>query len=356
MAPPEISTSEYTLPVYPYHTPPEFSGSSAGRYDVVIVGAGITGLTLACDLALRGIKAIVLDDDDTVGVRGASSRGIVYVQKSLEIFDRLGIYHKIAERGVKWSVGRSLIDLDEVIYTFDAARDSVSRQSPFINIQQFYIEWFLVDRITELGGVDVRWKNRVSSITAHDDFSTLTVETPEGEYTVEASWVIDCAGINSTVRNHLKLPSHPSKGDERWCISDVRFKKKLPLERWTWVTSPVADGRAVWQHPMADDVWRIDFQMAPDTDLEYVSRPDVCAERVSRLLGPGIDFELIWVGPYGYRNHMLEEFRHKNILFAGDSAHVFPRWARVVATAVFRTPTTLAGNWRWCFQVTRQRP
>jgi hypothetical protein len=51
-----------------------------------------TGLTLACSLAQLGVKAVLLDEDNTVGVKGASSRGICYTQKSLEIFDKLGIY------------------------------------------------------------------------------------------------------------------------------------------------------------------------------------------------------------------------------------------------------------------------
>ncbi len=64
---------------------------------------------------------MLLDEDDTVGVRGASSRGIVYAQKTLEIFDRLGIYERIAAKGVTWSVGKVLAD-DDLLYAFDAAR------------------------------------------------------------------------------------------------------------------------------------------------------------------------------------------------------------------------------------------
>ena len=81
--------SGYTLPEYPFVSPPELQTGQTLRHAVVIVGGGITGLTLACSLANQGIKAILLDEDNTVGVKGASSRGICYTQKSLEIFDRL---------------------------------------------------------------------------------------------------------------------------------------------------------------------------------------------------------------------------------------------------------------------------
>src|SRR5205814_5722197 len=82
----------YELPSWPFVAPPDLQARERQRYPVVIVGAGLSGLTLACDLAVRGISCVVLDEDDTIGVRGASSRGICYAQKSLEICERLGIY------------------------------------------------------------------------------------------------------------------------------------------------------------------------------------------------------------------------------------------------------------------------
>ena len=73
--------SGYELPQYPFNEPPELKTGEAGRHPVVIVGGGITGLTAACALAAYGVPAVLLDEDDTVGVKGASSRGICYTQK-----------------------------------------------------------------------------------------------------------------------------------------------------------------------------------------------------------------------------------------------------------------------------------
>lgn len=320
---PEIQ-SGYELPTYPYVRPEDLDASAPSRHPVVIVGGGLAGLTLACDLSQRGVPFVLLDDDNTVGVRGASSRGVVYAQKSLEIFERLGIYQRIAQKGVAWSVGKSLVGEKDVVYEFDAAAQTRSQQPPFLNIQQFYIEWYLVDRIQELGVGELRWCHEVTAVRAFDDRTELEVKTPDGSYTLIADWLVDCSGLASHVRQHLGLPTYPEKGTERWCISDVRFAKQLPLERWTWVESSVNNGRAVWQHPMADGVWRIDFQMELDADVDYISRPDVAIERVQRLLGDGVEFELVWVGPWASRTHLLDDFRHKRIFFAGDSAHVFP--------------------------------
>lgn len=312
---------DYELPRWPFEPPPELDSGQVVRHPIVIAGAGPAGLTLACDLARRGVRAVLLDEDDTVGVRGASSRGICHAQKSLEIFERLGIYRRIAEKGITWSFGRTFSGEEEV-YNFNLKADSISAQPPFINLQQFYLEWFLVDRILELGLTDLRWKNRVARIVPGDECVRVEVETPAGDYAIEAGWLIDATGANSAIRTQLGLDAHTSRSTDRWCISDVRFKKPLPVERWTWVDAPFNEGRAVWQHLMADGVWRIDYQMPEDCDTAHISKPEVAGARLREQLGPGVEFEFVWIGPYGYRDHLLDRFRHGRVFFIGDSAHV----------------------------------
>jgi 3-(3-hydroxy-phenyl)propionate hydroxylase len=315
----------YALPRYEFALPPELAPErarrTARRHPVVVVGGGLSGLTAACDLALRGIEAALLDEDDTVGVRGAASRAIVYAQKSLEILDRLGVYERVQAKGITWTVARTLVE-EEVVYAADFAAIFASRQPPFINIQQFYVEWFLVDRIMELGRTDLRWKSRVIGARQTQEGVVLAVETPAGSYELTADWVIDASGLHSAVRASLGVDPHIFAGHDRWCISDVRFKKPLPVERWTWVEARANDGRAVWQHLMADDVWRLDFQMTPNADPEEISRPEVVRERLARHLGPEVEFELVWVGPYAYRTQLLADFRCGRVFFMGDAAHV----------------------------------
>lgn len=311
----------YELPVYPFTLPPELQGKPAPTYPIVIVGAGPAGLTLACDLAQRGVRSVLIDDDNTVGVRGASSRGICYAQKTLEIMDRLGICERILDKGVAWSLGRTFSGNEEV-YSFNMHHQSLSRQPPFVNLQQFYIEWFLVDRIQALGLTDMRWCSRVTDVKQHAGHVQLQVQTPQGSYPLQAQHLIDATGANSPIRQQLGLHTHASRSPDRWCITDVRFKKPLPVERWTWVDAPFNQGRAVWQHLMADDVWRMDYQMSEDMDPEVISRPDVAGERIRAQLGDDVEFEFVWIGPYQYRDHLLDNFRLGRVLFIGDSAHV----------------------------------
>lgn len=318
------SGSGYQLPEYAFVAPPEVASGQVGHEQIVIVGGGITGLTLACALARLGVRAVLLDEDNTVGVKGASSRGICYTQKSLEIFDRLGIYPRIAAKGIQWSVGRTFAGRDEV-YSFDLRHQSaynLSSQPPFINIQQFYIEGYLVERIHELGDVELRWKNRVIGFEQDSQAATLTITTPAGDYRLRADHVIDATGSRSPFHHWAGATLTGTKGDDRWCIADVRFPDRPPGERHTWIEAPFNDNRAVWQHLMGDDVWRIDYQMAPDADPAYVSREDVVRERLARQFGSDMQVEIVWVGPYAYRSECIDRMRHGRVFFMGDAAKV----------------------------------
>ena len=316
--------SGYELPRYPFVEPPELRSGAVSHHPIVIVGAGLAGLTLACALARYGVPAVLLDEDDTVGAKGASSRGICYTQKSLEIFERLGIYERIAAKGIQWSVGRTFAGDDE-IYSFDLRLQSnynLSSQPPFINIQQFYIEGFLVERLRELDHVELRWRNRVTAFEQNNECATLTVATPAGEYRMRADHVIDATGAHSPFRAWAGASMTARRGDDRWCIADVRFSKRPPVERHTWIEAPFNDNRAVWQHLMADNVWRIDYQMGPHADPKHVGREDVVRERLARQFGDDCEIEIVWVGPYAYGSECIDRMRHGRVFFMGDAAKV----------------------------------
>ena len=322
------SSPVYALPEYAFVPPPEIKSGEVTKHPIVIVGAGLSGLTLACKLAHLGVPAVLLDEDNTVGVKGASSRGICYTQQSLEIFARLGIYERIAAKGVAWQIGRTFAGDDEV-FSFDLSERShfsSSSQPPFINIQQFYIEMYLVERIAELNKqtplIDLRWCNKVSGFSQNEEEATLQVQTPAGNYSLQASHVIDASGSHTPFHDWVGASMDSKRGDDRWCIADVRFKHTPPTERHTWIEAPFNDNRAVWQHLMGDDVWRIDYQMAPDADPAYVSREDVVRERLAKQFGADVECDIVWVGSYAYKSQCLHRLHHGRVFFMGDTAKV----------------------------------
>ena len=180
----------------------------------------------------------------------------------------------------------------------------------------------MAGRTGQLGAVELRWLSRVTAFDQNDDVATLTVETPQGSYRIEADHVIDASGSHTPFHAWVGASMQTKKGDDRWCIADVRFTQRPPTERHTWIEAPFNENRAVWQHKMADEVWRLDYQMAPNADPAYVSREDVVRERLKRQFGDDVEIEIVWVGPYAYRSICLDQLRVGRVFFMGDTAKV----------------------------------
>lgn len=313
------------LPTYPFVRPAELDGARRDPHPVIVVGGGLSGLTMALDLARRGVPVTVLDDDNTVGVRGLASRGMVWAQRTLDIFDRLGVADAIAAKGVCWNVGRVLCG-DAAVASFTLQPQPDMRHNGFINLQQYYLEAFLVEALQREPLAELRWLNCVEAVATPRGAGpvTLRVRTPEGSYDAQAQWVVACDGANSPLRRALGLhPDIYDRNEDRWIIIDIILRHtSWPEERWTWLDAGSNHGRAVWRHKMADDTWRLDFQLRPDEDAAAAATPDAMRQRVWDLLGEQVEFDIAWHGVWGYRHECLAGLRHGRVLFAGDSAHL----------------------------------
>ncbi len=92
-----------------------------------------------------------------------------------------------------------------MLYAFDLLPEDGHRMPAFINLQQYYLESFLCERAAVLDNLEIRWRNRVSAIAPRNDGVTLTVETPDGPYDLDAEWVIAADGARSTLRALMGL-------------------------------------------------------------------------------------------------------------------------------------------------------
>ncbi len=298
--------------------------SAPVRHPVVVVGAGPVGLTAAVDLALRGVPVVLLDDADRIG---EGSRGICYSKRTLEILDRLGVGERLVAQGVTWKLGKVFLG-DELVYSFDLLPEDGHKMPAFINLQQYYLEKALVERVSEIPDIDLRWRNRVSGVELRNDHVRLTVETPEGGYRIEAGWVIAADGARSSVRDLLGLGFSGVTFEDKFLIADVRMAADFPTERRFWFDPPFHAGQSALMHRQPDNVWRIDLQLGPDADAEAEQKPERVVPRLRRMLGER-PFELEWVSIYRFNCRRLDRFVHGRVVFAGDSAHqVSPFGAR----------------------------
>ncbi len=313
----------------PPHANPRYPAApvpaATARHPVVIVGAGLVGLTLALDLARRGIACTVLDDDDTVST---GSRAICFAKRTLEIFSRLGLGDRMLAKGITWQHGRVFFQ-DREVFGFDLLPEQGHEHPAFVNLQQYYAEAWLVEACNATGLVDLRWKHRVTGVAQHPDGATLTVGAPDAAYTLHADWLLACDGARSTIRRALDLAFTGQVFQDRFLIADVTMQAAFPTERWFWFDPPFHPGQSVLLHKQPDDVWRIDFQLGPDADPEAEARPENVIPRVRAMLGPDVPFSLEWVSVYTFRCRRLDRFVHGRTIFLGDSAHqVSPFGAR----------------------------
>lgn len=311
------------------------SGHACAPHPVVVVGAGPVGLATAIDLALHGVPVTVVDDDHALAT---GSRAICFAKRTLDIFDRLGCGDAMVEKGVRWHVGRVYLR-DQQVYAFDLLPEDGHRRPAFINLQQYYVEGFLLERARSLPGIELRWGHRVTAVEAveaverggqgADSHVALTVATPDGPYVLRARYVVAADGSRSTVRSAMGLETRGQTFRDRFLIADVRMEADFPPERWFWFDPPFHPRQSVLLHRQPDQVWRIDFQLGWDADPALEKTPERVLPRVRALLGPDAKFQLDWVSVYTFACHRMDSFRHGRVLFAGDAAHgVSPFGAR----------------------------
>jgi 3-(3-hydroxy-phenyl)propionate hydroxylase len=315
----------YIYPRYAYRRPPEFGANAPVRHPVVVVGAGPVGLSAAIDLAQRGVAVVLLDDDETVSI---GSRGVCYAKRTLEILDRLGVGDRCVAKGVSWNVGRTFFRTEEV-FRFELLPEAGHKRPGMINLQQYYLEQYLAERAQALGAIDLRWRNKVVGVQPREDAVALTVDTPDGTYTLDADWLIAADGARSPVRRMLGLDVEGRVFTDRFLIADVVMKADFPAERWFWFDPPFHPNQSVLLHKQADNVWRIDFQLGWQADPEEEKKPERVIPRIRAMLGGEREFELEWVSVYTFQCRRMQRFRHGRVLFVGDAAHqVSPFGAR----------------------------
>lgn len=319
----------FEVPLYAYQRSPDQDAATPARRKVVIIGAGPVGLAAAIDFAQQGIEAVVLDDNDKVSF---GSRAICFAKRPLEILDRLGCGHEMVEKGVEWEVGKVFFD-DRQVYEFNLLPETGHEFPAFINLQQYYFEEYLVNRVRamqETGApIEIRGRNKVLRVADKGDHVNLLIDTPEGEYPLEADWLIACDGAGSPTRAMMGLDFVGRVFEDNFLIADVIMEADFPTERWFWFDPPFNKGQSALLHKQPDGVWRIDLQLGWDIDKEEEKKPENVIPRLKQMLGDDVKFELEWVSIYTFQCRRMEKFRHGRVVFAGDAAHqVSPFGAR----------------------------
>lgn len=324
-------TKVFETPLYPYSRSPDQDAAEAVRHPVVVVGAGPVGLAVAIDLAGQGVPVIVLDDNDRVSF---GSRAICFSKRTLEILDRLGCGDALVDKGVQWNLGRVYFD-ERQVFEFNLLPENGHKRPAFINLQQYYLEQHLIERVRALQAngtpIELRGKNRATTVAETGKGVRLTVETPDGPYVLFADWLVACDGAGSPTRKQLGLDFVGRVFEDNFLIADIVMEDSpsFPVERRFWFDPPFNRGQSALLHKQPDNVWRVDLQLGWDIDKQEEAKPEKVIPRLKAFLGEEARFELDWVSIYTFQCRRMEKFRHGHVVFAGDSAHqVSPFGAR----------------------------
>ena len=278
--------------------------------DVLVVGAGPSGLALAASLVKRGIRTTVVDRQ----AAGANtSRAAVVNARTLEVLDDLDVARRLVKEGIqapRFTIrdgGRILIPVDFSVLPTDYPYS--------LMVPQATTERLLLDRLTELGGSVLRPKTLTAVM---QDADGVAATFSDGDV-IRARYVAGTDGVHSTVREQAGIGFQGGEYQESFSLADVRLLGEAPTDE---VILFWAKAGLTVVAPLPGDVFRI---VAPVADApDEPSAPFVQQILDERGLGAGrmVVTEVIWGSRFRIHHRVADTYRAGRLLLAGDAAHV----------------------------------
>jgi 2-polyprenyl-6-methoxyphenol hydroxylase-like FAD-dependent oxidoreductase len=278
--------------------------------EVLVVGAGPTGLALACALADRGVAARVVDRQ-AAGVN--TSRAAVVNARSLEVLEHLDVARRLVEQGVQ-APRFTIRDRARTLITVDFA--GLPTDYPYsLMLPQSSTEATLLSRLDELGGTVTRPKT-VTSVKQDSDCCTTHFD--DGDV-VRSRYVVGADGVHSTVRREAGIRFEGGEYDDSFLLADVQLSGDVPDDE---VILFWASAGLTVVAPLPGGVHRI---VAPVAEAPEQPSPALVQEIVDTR-GPGrgrirVD-EVIWGSRFRIHHRIAETYQAGRLMLAGDAAHV----------------------------------
>ncbi len=296
--------------------------NAAHDTDVLIVGAGPTGLVLACELARRGVAHRIVE---TASSPSEHSKALGVMSRTLEVLEDLDVSATMVARGVEvrevrmWSESKQVTN-----FRVDVLADRT--RYPFMLIlPQSETERILLARLGDLGGIVERRKT-LAKFTQDDDGITAQLDHADGATeTVRARFIVGCDGAHSAVRHQLASPFDGRMYGEAFLLADVAIE---------WGKAPAMIHSALGPHgagaalPLPGGKYhRLIFpipngSLPAEGKLPAPSLDEIRAHLRDRLDPDARIREAIWISAFRVHRRMVPTFRVRRAFLAGDAAHI----------------------------------
>ena len=289
------------------------TGTPEGQ--VLVVGAGPTGLTLAAQLLARGIHARVID-------KGAGpawqSRALGIQARTLELLDTMGLADAFIDHGhpvrrLRWYAGqRNLCDLD-------LARNG-SRYGFVLHLPQSRTETLLRARVQELGGTIEQRVELVCLAERGDAVDAMLRDAAGRQIEVSAGYVVGCDGAHSRVRHQIGLPFEGQPYPQDWLLADVALDGAGSDSAVHGFFRP--NGLPLVCVPMGGQRWRLVMPNAGDRGGQpptFAEIQELAAERAPRPIEVS---DPQWLASFRCHLRSASSYRRGRVLLAGDAAHI----------------------------------
>ena len=278
--------------------------------DVLVVGAGPTGLALGASLIAHGVRAVLVD---TLAEGQNTTRAAAVNARTLEVLEDLDVARRMVKAGLiaprfTMREGRqTLVSID-----FSA----LPTKHPYtLMLSQADTERLLLERLHEPGGHVIRPKT-LGRVAQEADGVTATFD--DGEI-IRASYVVGADGMHSTVREQAGIGFTGGEFAEAFALADVRLAGEAPRDEV--ILFYAKEGLNVLA-PLPDNIFRI---VAPAANIPKVPSAEfVQALLDTRAFGPGqlVVTDLLWGTRFHIHHRVADSYRAGRLLLAGDAAHV----------------------------------
>lgn len=300
-----------------------------GAPDVLIVGGGPVGLTLAVDLGRRGIRCTLIDKRAAPGMLPKMERCNA---RTMEHFRRLGISERVRAAGYASDLPMDVFivnrlteepilhhpypSIDELKERARSVNDGSEPLEPYQLISQYTLEPLLKSVAEELEGVDVRFGYELVGFEQIGEAVRATIRDSEGrEEVLTVPYLVGCDGGASFVRKSLGFTLEGESNILE--LHQALFRCDDLFER-----IPIGKGR---HYHVADD--RATFLIVQDDCRHFslhaiVDRPEEMEEIFERIVDMPIEYETLFIGPWTQRLMLSDGYQRGRVFIAGDAAHL----------------------------------